>query len=86
MLAGSIPIYYGPRLDRAGIPDLVYIRLEDINRDISIYLKEISAEEISKRLSSILKFLKSDDFSQNWLAESIFARVANSIDHFISHQ
>jgi hypothetical protein len=83
MLAGSIPIYYGPRLTHLGISDELVIRFESLGPEISTELSKITNEEIFDRLCMIFSFLSSEEFRENWLAEKIFERVADRINTLI---
>jgi len=80
MLAGSIPIYYGPRLILPGISEELVIRFESIGPEISAELSKITNEEIIDRLRMISNYLSSEEFRENWLAEKIFERVADRIN------
>ena len=61
MLAGSIPVYYGP--EDIDIPDNCYIRINNntnINSLIN-YLESITEENISDYRNNIYNFLTSDN-------------------------
>ena len=74
MLAGSIPVYYGPK--DIDIPDDVYIRINKGTKpnELIKYLQSKNEKELKKYRERIYKFLiseKSDKFRYSYFANQV---------------
>ena len=80
MVGGSIPIYFGPQLSLFGIDEKdLLIRHDGSFEDLHSMLKNISVEEVSRRLSTIHSFLDSRYFQETWLMPNVNRRIAECI-------
>lgn len=80
MVGGSIPIYFGPQLSLFGIDEKDLLIRHDGNfEDLHSMLKNISIEEVSRRLSTIHSFLVSKYFQDTWLMPNVNGRIAECI-------
>ena len=82
--SGSIPIYLGPELSQFGIPDELYLRIQD---NFEFTLNEIKAMEdfeIQRRLTAISDFISSPNFYENWSDEKVFTSMAQKINQYIA--
>lgn len=84
ILAGSIPIYYGPDLSQFGLPDGLAIEIKKFGIPIGQVMASITEEDIKARLEVITDFLNSSDFQDNWLAESVFLKAQKVIQSYIA--
>lgn len=84
MLSGSIPVYYGPSLSQFNLPADIAIEIKNSKVPIGKQLKALSDEEIERRLEHIKNFLGSQNFRDNWLAESVFLKVHNEIKVYMN--
>jgi hypothetical protein len=80
LIAGSIPIYFGPELSSVGLPSGIAIESGKKTFDLERTMKAISEEEIDLHLSKIEDFLLSDLFLESWSATSVWANVSKAID------
>ena len=85
MIGGSIPIYFGPQLDLFGIDEKdLLIRHDGSIEDLYLMLKNISIDEVSRRLSAIHSFLASKYFQETWLMPNVNERIVECIHGCIS--
>jgi hypothetical protein len=79
LINGSIPIYIGPSLRKAGIPPGVAI--EGITDALSMQsrIKRLTESEISNYLTEISNFLSSDNFRNVWNSDSVYKKIAGDI-------
>lgn len=83
MLSGSIPVYYGPDLSQFDLPADIAIEIKKSKVPIRELLASLSDEEIERRLGIIKRFLESQSFRENWLAESVFLKAHDAIKGYI---
>jgi hypothetical protein len=79
LIAGSIPVFFGPRLADAKIPSEVGI---EWNEDIKIlpdFLMQIDKHTVSSLLSAGREFILSDYFYQKWEAGNVNNAIAREI-------
>ncbi len=80
MIGGSIPIYFGPQLNLFGIDEKdLLIRHDGSIEDLHLILKNISIDEVSRRLNAIHSFLVSKYFQETWLMPNVYARIVECI-------
>ena len=80
MLAGSIPIYYGP--DLTDIPSNCYLRIDSHKtaKDIISIIKKLSSEEKNNYRQNIYNFLiseKAEKYRYEFYAKSITDHIKN---------
>jgi hypothetical protein len=82
-LTGIIPIYCGPELSKYGVPEQTYIHL---NWDLSNFkqvIERLEVIDVQSYLSSILKFLSSEDFKIFWDEDTIYNLLTTKIHKYI---
>jgi hypothetical protein len=72
LINGAIPIYFGPNLEKVGIPVNVAIYSKPESQFIEETLKSLSSDQINLTLKKITKFLNSDTFLKNWREEFVY--------------
>ena len=82
--SGSIPIYLGPELSQFGIPDELYLRIQDDFDSILSEIKAMEDFEIQTRLTAIFDFISSPNFCENWSDEKVFTSIALEIHQYIA--
>ena len=84
LIAGSIPIYFGPDLSKYGISeDNLVIRHHEGLNQLKFQLESMSVDEISLRLNTIQKFVHSTKFTAEWEASTIFSKIAIKISEYL---
>lgn len=87
LLSGTIPVYYGPDLGEFDLPATIALEIKKIGVPIGECLASLTDEDIKSRLDGIKNFLESQNFQENWLAESVYAKVYETIHSYIEqHQ
>jgi hypothetical protein len=83
MMCGSIPIYFGPNLDDLGIPGKdIAVLYKGPAEKLEDYIMNLTDTDIENYLSSIRKFLQSENFIDVWLEETVYRKIANKIISF----
>ena len=85
LLAGSIPIFFGPDLNDYGLPDNIFINLRGNERDILTRIAQMSDNEIIAYLKNIAAFLNDQSQYGKWVAEYVFQETARLIYQYIVH-
>lgn len=80
LIAGSIPVYFGPDLSKYGLTEanLVVRHDEDLSQ-LKSRLESMSVDEISLRLNTIQKFVHSTKFTAEWEAGVVFSKIVVKI-------
>jgi hypothetical protein len=80
LIAGSIPVYFGPDLSNYGITETnLVIRHDEALSELKSRLENMSVTEISIRLSTIQKFVHSTKFKTEWEANVVYSKMAAKI-------
>jgi hypothetical protein len=82
ILAGSIPIYFGPALESFGIPENVVLRAEPTSNSIKNLIRSLSLSEIEACRFAGYEFFRSDNFQKNWQADTVANKVVSYIHDF----
>jgi hypothetical protein len=83
MINGSIPLYYGPKLEEYGIPGKdIAITCEGSAKILEDKIKLLSLNEVKNYLSSIQKYLVSKDFKNEWLENVVYQKISKKIFEF----
>ena len=83
LLAGSIPIFFGPDLSDYGLPDNISIELRGNERDILTRITEMPDNEVDEYLNNIIAFLNDQSQFGKWVAEYVFQETARLIYQYI---
>ena len=87
LINGSIPIYYGPELEKKGIPGKAISITCDGSAEILVNkIKNLTNHEVKNYLDSIKKFLKSKNFTDNWSDDVVYRKIAEKIHLFYMSQ
>jgi hypothetical protein len=83
MINGSIPVYFGPNLEEFGFPGR-NIAITNLSSPSEIMRKinSLSNEDIQQYLNFIKKFLKSESFTDNYIDEVVYGKIAYKIMEF----
>lgn len=76
LINGCIPVYFGPGLEAAGLPDGIAIQYDGAPHKIFNFLSGISEFEIREKLEAISQFLKSEHFEAHWTEASVYKSIA----------
>ena len=86
ILNGAIPIYVGPDLQKYQLPQDLAISLKGSSSEILEVLTNMEIGVIEKHLSSMSEFIKSEKFSDNWAAQNVYQKLANTIIEYFDGQ
>ncbi len=82
LINGSIPIYYGPKLETMGIPGHKISLDGDNSKYIEEKVANISDQEVTTILIEIKRFLTSQSFLDYWTEESVYQKISEKIQKF----
>ena len=82
LINGSIPIYYGPKLETMGIPGHKISLAGDNTKYIEEKVANISDQEVTLILIEIKRFLTSQSFLDYWTEESVYQKIIEKIQKF----
>jgi hypothetical protein len=81
---GTIPIYFGPELDGFGIPNSAYIRFDGSLRGLHDSLMCLEASDFERMRNESTRFISSNEFQNQFSAESVYSRIASSINLYLT--
>ncbi len=81
---GTIPIYCGPELDGFGVPSCAYIRFDGSIVGLFESLKGLKSSDFETMRIESTKFIQSDEFQNQFSAESVYSRIASSINLYLT--
>lgn len=84
LINGAIPIYVGPSLKDAGLPEDVAISTNGEPKEILNILKEFDKAAVESMLTRIREFVSSTTFINHWTAEKVFPRILTRIKQHIN--
>jgi hypothetical protein len=77
---GSIPIYYGPKLENFGIPGSKISLSPEFSADkLEKRIKLLSQTEIENYLNEMRNFIISKNFYEIWDAENVYLKIVSKI-------
>lgn len=84
LINGSIPLYYGPNLEKMGLPGkLIAIEFDGTVKGLEKQIMSISNKDIFLYLKSIKNFLNSSSFFDTWSAEIVYDKISERIKAFL---
>lgn len=86
LLAGTVPIYLGPKLSDYKLPNGLVIEYDGNVHKIAQILAEISEQEVLKLLTSGSVFIKSKEFVNDWSAENVNKEIVKIIENYVKDQ
>jgi hypothetical protein len=83
LIDGSIPVYYGVRLETMGIPgDEIAIQHVGTASELEKRINNLTDSEIRNYLISMKRFLYSEQFEDRWNSDVVYRKIANKIRKF----
>ena len=79
LINGSIPIYFGPKLGDARLPDGIAIQYGGPPDKIVDFLSGMSEIDIQHKLQAMSRFLNSDNFKNDWFEANVYENIASLI-------
>jgi hypothetical protein len=79
MINGCIPVYFGPKLAKVGMPADIAIYYGGSANEILKFLADICEDEIKSKLDSISQFLNSENFKNSWFESNVYQKIAGEI-------
>lgn len=76
LISGCIPVYFGPKLDKVGIPNELVISYYGSPGDLMQTLADLNETEIQFKLHAIAEFLSSHHFKNNWYERNVYENIA----------
>ena len=84
MINGSIPIYVGPKNSEILLPENLFYFCDGSVDEIRKILKSTNDKEVDGMLSAMRNFLCSKNFTENWLSNKVYEKIAREINYFWS--
>lgn len=79
IIAGCVPIYFGPKLDSVGLPQNIAFQCKPDINSYSNLMKNLSSEEIEAVRQCGQKFIWGKDFKEIWSHEKVNSYMHNLI-------
>jgi hypothetical protein len=86
LIAGTVPIYLGPKLSDFKLPNGLAIEYDGNVHKINKFLAEISEQEVMKMLKAGSVFIKSEEFVNDWYAGNVNREIAKIIENYVEVQ
>jgi hypothetical protein len=86
LIAGTVPIYLGPKLSNFKLPNGLVIEYDGTKNKIKKVLADISEQEVIKILSSGSAFIQSEEFVNDWSAGNVNRQIAKIIVNHVEAQ
>jgi hypothetical protein len=86
LLAGTVPIYLGPKLSDYKLPNGLVIEYDGNVHKLVQILAEISEQEIMKILEAGSAFIQSKEFLSYWSAGDVNKKIAKIIENHVEAQ
>lgn len=84
MINGSIPIYVGPKNSEILLPENLFYSCDGSVNEIRKILKSTTDKEVDGMLIAMRNFLCSQNFTENWLSDKVYEKIARKINDFWS--
>ena len=82
LIGGSIPIYFGPSLEKTGIPESLVIRCDRNESNLLELVQKIDKAQIEEKLKNIVDFLNGNEFPL-WLSDVVNMEICLRIAKFV---
>ena len=86
LIAGAIPIYMGPNLERFNLPESLVIETDGSIEHVRKIINNYEEGKIKEILKSGSDFITSDQFMNEWAADKVNSKIARVIDKYIEDQ
>jgi len=86
LINGAIPLYVGPDLSEAGLPENLAIQIKQPDSSILKFTEEISRDLAAKLLTTGREFIFSETFRTNFAAEFVFRDLSTKVKKFMDVQ
>ena len=86
LLAGTVPIYLGPKLSDFNLPDGLAIEYDGTLSRFKKVMAEISEQEVIKILNAGSAFIQSDEFVNDWSAGNVNKEITKIIENYLEEQ
>lgn len=86
LVDGAIPLYVGPDLSKAGLPENIAFQLAQSDYSIQELTDTISKEKAEKMLRIGQEFIDSEYFRTNFLAEFVFKDLSVKVKEYMDIQ
>jgi hypothetical protein len=84
LINGALPLYVGPDLSKAGLPENLAIQIKQSDTTIQQVTDEISRDLAEKILSTGREFILSETFRTNFSSEFVFKDMSIKIKKYIN--
>jgi len=82
LVGGSIPIYFGPKLALAGIPENLVFRCDLLGTNLVEIVRNADENEIKSKLIGIVDFLGGEEFPL-WASSVVNKEICARIDEYV---
>ena len=75
----TVPIYYGAKLECAGLPKNIAIQITDVQLDIRSIVEDLNDQSAREILKNGVEFLQSDLYVQHWNEQGANEKIVNAL-------
>jgi hypothetical protein len=83
LICGTVPIYIGPNLRKAGLPSQLAFENKSECQEIMNVISDFDESEIQSKLNSAKQFIASEHFKDCWTEANVYKKIALDISKII---